>query len=350
MITQSKREQQKKPESPEILELLTYVEENPGDIDKQLLLGNAYLEANKDEEAADIFEKAVNADPSNLKAYKMLAFALKRAYTQGYDLRISIDHNFLTDAVFRVLNVLDSAMVRAPDDMELHLMRAQVGMKMFFLPGRREQAMEDLRMIIQSNSSEMMKSAARYELGRAYQKEGTTNWLDVVSRYPNTSAADSVFSDLQVIVPRVDMSQYKRPCVIIEFIMAFRDELPPQTAVWVETAEGNFLKTIYVSGFTGYARAPGRLPQWQASSDFFDVDAVTAASIDMGHHTYVWDLRNALGEKVKAGDYLMKVEATFWPSMQYQNVSAELSLGKKEDRVVVKEGDVIPYLEVTYLP
>ena len=337
------------PDSPEIVELRTYTEEHPDDIDKLMILGNTYLEANKDEEAAGVFEQVVNTDSSNVKAYKMLAFALKRANADGYDPRISMDHNFLTDAVFKVLTVLDKAISIAPDDMELRLMRAQVGLMMFFFPGRRWQATEDLEMVIQSDAAETIIAAARYELGRAHQKIRTTDWLRW-SEYPEVFGADSIVNSLLSAEPLFDPAQYKKPYVVIDFVMTFRDELAPQTAVWIETKEGRFVKTIYVSGFTGYARAKGRLPQWQASSDFFDVDAVTGASIDMGHHAFVWKLKNALGESVKAGAYAVKVEVTFWPSMQYQCIAAPVTIGKKGNQIIVREGYLIPYLEVRYLP
>jgi len=344
------KEKEKPPDSPEVIELRNYVDAHPNDINKLLMLGNTYLEANKDEEAVEIFERAVAADSLSIKAHKMLAFAFKRAYAQGYDPRISMDHNYLTDGVFRVLKVLDRAVFIAPDDMELKLMRAQIGLEMFFFPGRREQAIEDLQTMIRSDASEMIKSAARYELGRAHQKQATSNWLKAINEYPNMPFTDSIFNELQASIPDVDFSRYKSPAAIVSFVMAFRDELPPQSVVWVETKDGTFVKTIYVSGFTGYARAKGRLPQWQASSDFFDVDAVTGASIDMGHHVFVWDLKNALGERVKPGDYLIKVEVTFWPSRQYQCVVALISIGEKEESVIVREGNLIPYLEVRYLP
>lgn len=344
------QEKQKTPDSPEIMELRDYIEVHPNDVARLLILGNTYLEANKDEEAARIFERAVAADTLNLKSYKMLAFALKRIYAQGYNPRISMDHNYMADLGFRMLSVMDKAVAIAPEDMELRLMRGQVGSKIYVFRERREQAIRDLQMVIESNASDLMKGAARYELGRARQKEAMSDWLKVVSEYPKTPAADSVFNNLHVGIPNFDLSQYKKPFVVIDFIMGFRDELAPQTAVWVETAEGIFVKTIYVSGFTGYARAPGRLPQWQASSDFFDVDAVTGASIDMGHHVYVWDLKNALGEKVKSQEYVIKVEVTFWPSRQYQCVETTISVGKKEEREVIQEGNLIPYLEVHYLP
>ena len=91
-----KKEQEKAPDSPGIIELRIYVEEHPGDIKKLMVLGNAYLEANKDEEAVRIFEKVIRSDSTNTKAYKMLSFAMRRAYTRGYDARISMDHNYLT--------------------------------------------------------------------------------------------------------------------------------------------------------------------------------------------------------------------------------------------------------------
>ncbi len=343
------QETRKAPDSPEIVELRAYTEAHPEDIDKLMILGNTYVEANKDGEAARIFEQVINTDSLNIKAYKMLAFALKRANTEGYDPRISMDHNYLADAVFKVLTVLDKAISIAPDDMELRLMRAQVGLMMFFFPGRRWQATEDLEMVIQSDAAETIKAAARYEIGRAHQKIRTTDWLRW-SEYPEVFGADSIVNSLLSAEPLFDPAQYKKPYVVIDFVMTFRDELAPQTAVWIETKEGRFVKTIYVSGFTGYARAKGRLPQWQASSDFFDVDAVTGASIDMGHHAFVWELKNALGESVKAGAYAVKVEVTFWPSMQYQCIAAPITIGKKGNHIIVREGYLIPYLEVRYLP
>ncbi|MCK4255899.1 DUF2271 domain-containing protein, partial [candidate division WOR-3 bacterium] len=83
---------------------------------------------------------------------------------------------------------------------------------------------------------------------------------------------------------------------------------------------------------------------------FADVDAVTGASIDLGHHIYVWDLVDNSGKEVKQGNYIIKVEVSYWPSMKYQIVSASINLGKSEERTVVEEGNLIPYLEVKYFP
>jgi hypothetical protein len=53
---------------------------------------------------------------------------------------------------------------------------------------------------------------------------------------------------------------------------------------------------------------------------------------------------------VEPGEYVVKVEVKHWPSMQYQLVSAAVNLGEKADRTVVEEGNIIPYLKVTYFP
>jgi hypothetical protein len=159
-----------------------------------------------------------------------------------------------------------------------------------------------------------------------------------------------VFTALRPPVQHIDLSGYDRPVISIDFELSYRDELAPQTAVWVEDSEGKFVKTIYVSGFSGNAKEQQvDLPVYARSSGFADVDAVTGASIDLGQHVYVWDLKDHAGKKIASGDYTVFVEVSYWPSMQYQRVEAPIKIGKKDARVVVQEGNLIPYLEVHYL-
>ena len=40
----------------------------------------------------------------------------------------------------------------------------------------------------------------------------------------------------------------------------------------------------------------------------------------------------------------------YWPSMEYQLVSAAIKLGENQERVVTGDGDLVPYLEVKYYP
>jgi hypothetical protein len=57
-----------------------------------------------------------------------------------------------------------------------------------------------------------------------------------------------------------------------------------------------------------------------------------------------------MGNKVEPGDYVVKVETSYWPSMLYQMVEAPITIGDEEMKSVTAEGNFIPYLEVTFVP
>ncbi|MGB7054350.1 MAG: DUF2271 domain-containing protein, partial [bacterium] len=293
----------------------------------------------------------VNIDQSSSEAYKLLAFSLNGMNAVGYDPRIYLDTDFRTDLALEATEALDKAVALAPEDVELRFIRGVASVQMPFFVNRIDQGIADLEAVIEGDVSDDMKAEALYWLGYAHQKMGTTYWTQVVSKYSATEAAQNVFNTLRPPVKHIDLSKYIIPIVYIDFELSYRDELAPQTAVWIEESEGEFVKTVYVSGFSGHAKERQvNLPVWAKSSEFADVDAVTGASIDLGHHIYIWDLSDYAGKKVSSGDYKVLVEVAYWPSMQYQRVEAALSVGKKEEREVIQEGEIIPYLEVRYLP
>jgi hypothetical protein len=261
-----------------------------------------------------------------------------------------MDHNVMADLMYKQMHIMDKAVSIAPDDLEMRLMRGSAGVKTSLFWGRLDKGMEDLQMVLESDASDVMKSTARYELGKAHQKKAHSHWLKVISEHPDEQAVDSVFNELNPGLKEIDISEYEPPVVVIDFVLGFKDGGPPQTAVWVEDKDGRFVKTIYVSGFSGYARSMGRIPQWTASSQFADVDAVTGASIDLGHHVYAWDLKDPSGDKIKPGEYVVKVETAYWPSRQYQIVEAPITLGRKPTDVVVEEGKIIRHVKVRYVP
>jgi hypothetical protein len=127
------------------------------------------------------------------------------------------------------------------------------------------------------------------------------------------------------------------------------DELAPQTAVWIEDDTGKFVKTLYVSGFSGYAKeAQINLPQWSERTQF-ETDGTTAASIDWGKHTYVWDLSDHKGNRVEDGTYKIHVEVSWWPSMKYGKADADIAVGASPSMVSVQKASYIPMMEVEYL-
>jgi tetratricopeptide (TPR) repeat protein len=338
-------------ETPAIAALKEKLQETPDDISLLVELGKAYVEAGDYDNAETPLRKALGIDPTSVPAYKWLAFATQGLVEKGYDERIALDTSLRTNLAFELVRVLDQGVDLAPDDLELRLMRGAAGVYMPFFVGRLEQAIEDLNVVVAGDVPDSTKAEALYLLGVAHQKKTMTYWIEVATRHPGTAASQAVYDAMRPSLKRVDLSTYKAPLLAIDFFLGFRDELAPQTAVWVEDGQGEFVKTIYVSGFSGHAKGVQvNLPGWSESSHFVDVDGVTAASIDLGHHVYLWDLEDASGEQVPDGDYAVFVEVSYWPSMQYQLTSATVAVGGDGDLSVVEEGDLIPYLEARYLP
>jgi len=339
----------KKQDIPEITELRQKLEKNPDNINLLIALSKVLVENSIPNEAYRLLKQVISLDKSNLAAYKLLAAAMDEIAAEEYDPRIYLDTDFRTDQAFEIMVILDKIVELSPDDIEMRFIRGITAIQMPFFVGKFDQGIDDLNLIAESDVLDETKAEALYWLGVAYQKKAMTQWISVVSDYPNTDAVQAVFDNLNPGVKHLDPSQYKKPAVVIDFVIGFKDELAPQTAVWVEDKEGNFVKTVYVSGFSGYAKEKQiNLPIWARSSEFIDVDAITGASIDLGHHIYVWDLKNYLGKKVKSGEYIVKVEVAYWPSMQYQRVEAPIKIGRKDKHTFVEEGNLIPYLEVKY--
>jgi tetratricopeptide (TPR) repeat protein len=338
-------------DTPEIIKLKQKITKDPDSFDLLLSLGKAYYTLENYEEAASVLRKAVSIDQSSSEAYKLLAFSLNEINSAGYDPRIYLDTDFRTNLVFESAEALDMAVALAPDDIELRFTRGVTSVNLPFFANRLDQGVEDLKMVTEGDVPDDTKAEALYWLGYAYQKMSTTYWTKVVSKYYTTDAAKSVFNSSRPPVKHLDLSKYIMPIVYIDFELSYRDELAPQTAVWVENTKGEFVKTVYISGFSAHAKEKQiNLPVWSKSSEFVDVDAVTGASIDLGHHIYVWDLSDYTGKKVAPGEYKVFVEVAYWPSMQYQRVEAPVVIGRGAGRKVVEEGNFIPYLEVRYLP
>lgn len=346
---QERREKQF--ESASVRELQAKIQKDPQNLDLHIKLGLTHLEEGNYEGAEQALMEAIRIAPDNVVGYKYLAVALTEKVSVGYDDRIYEDTDFRTNLAFEVAQTLDQAVSLAPKDAELRLWRGIMGVQMPFFVQKLDQGIEDLNLVIESDAPDSIRAEALYWLGAAYRKKSNTTWIEVVSKYADSQAAQFVFNRMNPGLKRFDPEEHQPPFVAIEFVLGFQDELAPQTAVWIEDAGGNFVKTLYVSGFAGYVKERQiTLPIWSNSSDFVDVDGVTGASIDVGHHIYVWNLEDHTGKRVQSGQYVAKVEVSHWPSMQYQLAEATIELGKKEQRAVIEEGNFIPYLEVAYYP
>jgi tetratricopeptide (TPR) repeat protein len=339
-------------ENVSIDELKQRLEADPENVDLMVGLGKAYMDAGELGEAQGIFRKAIELDPENANAYKWLGNSVSMSMSgEIYDERIHEDTEWATNLVFEVMRYLDKAVELAPDDLEARYLHGMMAIQFPFFAGKLDDGLENLQIVLDSGIPDDVRAAANFWLGYGYRKKAMTHWIEVVKEYPEEDAARMVFDSMLPPVRHFDPTAYDPPIVTIDFVLGFRDELPPQTVVWVETEEGEFLRTLYISGFSGHAReVQVVLPVYASTAKYADVDACTGASIDIGEHIYTWDLKDTSGARVKDGTYVIKVEVMHWPSMQYQLVEARIAVGKTGDRAVTEEGDFIPYLEVNYLP
>jgi tetratricopeptide (TPR) repeat protein len=324
-------------------------DQTPNDPMLLIKLGHAYYDTKEYDKADQVLRKAIKLDSTNIDAYKWLIRTTEQLAGKGYDERIYNDTDFRSKLAFEITNLTEKAVALAPNDPELRVMRGSIGVMMPFFVGKLDQAMEDLNWVAKSDAPKDIKAQALYWLGYAYQKKATTQWIKVITDYKNTEASHLAFENMRPAIQHFDPQKHQRPFLEIDFVLGFRDELAPQSAVWIEDKNGNFVKTVYVSGFSGYAKEKqANLSDWADASKFRDTDAVTAASIDVGHHVYVWNLKDYQGKSVKAGEYVVKIEVAYWPSMEYQSTKANFTIAKKDSRVVVEEGDLVPYLMVKY--
>ena len=94
-----------------------------------------------------------------------------------------------------------------------------------------------------------------------------------------------------------------------------------QFALWVENADGEVVKTLFVTDFTGvkrgYKKREQSLNNWvfAAKPDNMsdtDIDAISRATPKSGTQHFVWDFTDNQGKKVPAGKYFIKLEATLF--------------------------------------
>ena len=91
-----------------------------------------------------------------------------------------------------------------------------------------------------------------------------------------------------------------------------------QFAVWIEDAEGRYVRTLYATRWTaagGWQRRETSIPQWVSRSglagrDRAHVDALAGPTPQSGTLTYLWDGKDYDGRAVPAGEFRVFVEGT----------------------------------------
>lgn len=341
-----------RPDDPaNIAALKKSIEAEPKNAAPYLDLARAYIAANRFEDARGTLHAHNEVDPKNPAAYELLFQAVGALAQEGYDPKIAGDTNYRTNLAFEAMSAADKLVELAPNDVDARLNRGVTGVSMPFFVGKFDQGVTDLEWVLANTKSAADSAAAMYWLGAARMRQSMRFWLDVATRFPESAEARLSLDAMKPVERPLDLRALAKPAVVVDFVLGFRDELPPQTAVWIEDAAEKHVKTVMVTGFAGNVKGQQiTLPVWAAVSNFEGADAVTGASIDVGHFMYSWDCTDVAGKPVKPGVYTVKVEVAHWPSMRYQLAETTIAVGKKEATSRVEEGDYIPSLVVTYYP
>jgi len=118
-----------------------------------------------------------------------------------------------------------------------------------------------------------------------------------------------------------------------------------QFAVWIENAQGQYVKTVYATRYTaggGWKRRASSIPVWVKQSGLSgmtnaQVDALTGATPRAGALTYTWDGTDSRGAPVSAGDYVIILEGTLrWENQVYYRAPIRLGQGASAAQVSVE--------------
>ncbi|KQC14039.1 MAG: hypothetical protein APR63_06365 [Desulfuromonas sp. SDB] len=301
------------------------------------------------EQAEQVLLMAIQNDSNSVEAYSLLTKVYLSMSQEGYNEKIAEDTDYRTNLCFKTMNCLDRVLQLDPDNTEMRLIRGIMGINFPFFVGKLDQGINDLEIVLENTTSLEIEREIMFNLGLAYYKKAISNWINIVTENPDCPQAQIIYESLNPDKSRGDLSDQQPPYLLIEFILGIQDELPPQTAIWIEDEQGDFVKTIYVSGFAGYVKnVQVTLPQWANSSNF-ETDANTSASIDIGYHSYIWDLTDSKDQLVTAGKHTVYVEVCHWPSNLYQLQTADIDLSGEPCNVLVQEGNLISRLELTYI-
>jgi Predicted periplasmic protein len=116
-------------------------------------------------------------------------------------------------------------------------------------------------------------------------------------------------------------------------------------AVWIEDADGNFVKTIAL-----YHKANGdnwlnSLASWYASSGA--TDTTTSGTVPAGSFTAVWDGTTASGERAAQGEYYICIESAVEHGSE-SLIREKVSLGTSANQVTLSPNGELTAASVTY--
>ncbi|MFC1898086.1 DUF2271 domain-containing protein [Candidatus Cloacimonadota bacterium] len=316
--------------------------------DMSLEKGNKLMGKGKLDEAANVYRQIIKENPDDFQANLMLVNCLGKIAESGYSSKINENTEYMSNLAFEVMATFEKLVELDPENMEMRFAKNELAIELPFFVGKLGSAIKDLEWIKENKPENQAR--ALYLLGKAYKKLANSYWAKAVNEFDDKTKAQ-ILAEMKPTIQYIEEDELSKPCVAIDLILGFQDELAPQLAVWIEDDKGNFIKTIYVSGFAGRVKEKQTtLPKWAESSEFEDADIITSASVDIGHHLFVWQLDDIAGKMVKKGDYKVQLEICHWPHVIYEHSEIPLTIGSKKQIITNTENEMIPQIRLTYFP
>jgi tetratricopeptide (TPR) repeat protein len=285
-------------------------------------LGMRALEDGEYDTAVEHLRLASRQQPENLALHMSLARALGEVAQQGYDDTIAEDVTARAGIAHEIHDVLSHCVELAPQDEDIRFLRGSVAIHLPFFVNSLQTGINDLEYLSKEAQSAEIRSKAASLLKQAKDRKTTDELAQ--EGYMAQSDAEKQQLLTQFITTDSPLHQQKPD--------GYRDQIAPQTAVWVEDTDGNYLATLYVSGFAANVKEKQvHLPAWAKSSQFSGIDAVTGASIDCGSHRLFWDFTDLAGRPFTQTSFVLKSEICHWPHVQYtqQTLPVDLTLNSR---------------------
>jgi len=307
-----------------------------------------YLKDGKLYEAADNFRLASKQDPDNLELHLIFARTLGQLAEQGYDESISEDVTARAGLAHEVHEVLSHCVELAPGDDEILFMRGSVAIYLPFFVNSLDTGINDLEFLSKSGKTDEMKGQASHLLKYAKDMQQVYQLAEVGYEAETKDEQQKLLPKFVKTNSPIAQTIPEKDHLKIEMTLGYRDQIAPQTAVWIEDLQGNYLNTLYISGFASHVKEHQmHLPSWAESSKFRNIEPVTGASIDCGDHIFYWDYKDFEGNAVEAKAFVVHYEICHWPHVQYQNYSLNINLDKSK-KYEAESGDyLIPNVVVS---
>lgn len=311
--------------------------------------GKTYLAEEKYPEARACFEKVMQLNEKHVEGQMLLIQAIAMDAERDYDNRVYENQDTRTHLAFDLVREMSKGVALDPQNLDLKLEYAMACLYMPFFVGKTDDGIVLLESMLQDTSlSDSMRHEVLFGLGFGHMKKGKAYWAKLIQSDQEANEAQYIYDYYGTRESGLSRT-LDQAHVQIRFHLGFQDELAPQTAVWIVDDQGNFVKTVYVSGFAGYAKEKQiTLRKWGESTGF-ETDGTTAASIDWGTHTYIWDLTDHEGKRVKKGTYTVWLEVSWWPTYRYALANVELPIDKKKTKIITHEEPFIPLIEAKYI-